>query len=395
MASVGSALDSFIQKIGNIHDMIMRLGTNYSTKSLINTTQIARVEPLTIISADCLNLEYTNDVLQSVLSIFSGYYLQAIALSTNLQNAHVIKALDRLNPDRHFNDLTYINESMDERHTTAISSYKFRLPTSTNKVAMESEMRMMTRSIVTTEFIDELNKVHLHDEEVKPNGASADKDFVTKTIPDLSNLAVGKLINIDIGVGEEKVTIPVNIRLATTTIPTESMVHLLALKKEDNTLVERFHSFRSGRISLIKDLIFCQDLIDEHKKALLNDESGVYKEILDRVNRSKKFGIISNNPSLVSASNIFVLSEVGAAELEKQLSGKLSNPRIRQKAFENTYAMIIVVVDRDWERVTFYQRGISGATEVSVKDLKASNKNKGPEIMDILKSLNAGSPAQF
>lgn len=170
---------------------------------------------------------------------------------------------------------------------------------------------------------------------------------------------------------------------------------MLTIKKEDNTLNERYHAWRAGRIGLIKDLILCQDLIDTHRKALMNDDAGVYSQIINRANNAKKFGLLTQNPSLVSASSIFVFSEVIAANIERTLGGKLSNPRIRQKAFENTYAMLLVVIDREWERVIIYHRGIATATEVSIKDIKSMTNSKGPDVTDILRSYIAGNSPSF
>lgn len=400
MANAGNMVESLLQRIGEIPDFLLRVGTNYKTKSLIDVTQPSRVEPLTVVSKDCLTLEYLPDVMQSLLSIFAGYYLQAVALSARIDNVRVIRILDRLNPDRKFNDLMIIKENLEERINLSAESYRHRLPTSTNVRAMQAEMkRLVTRNTLATEVIDTLKKVNIHGQDDvegldQPTG-HVDNDMITKVVNEVSNLSVGKLINVDIRVDEARVTVPVNLRLSAATLPDRSFTHILAMKTEDNTLVERFHAWRAGRIGLIKDLIFCQDLIDTHKKALMNDEDGVYSEIVKRVNNTKKFGILSNNPSLVSASNLFVMSEEVAKQVEQKLGGKLSNARIRQKAFENTYAMILVVIDREWERVTFYHRGISQSTEVSIKDIRASNKNKGPDVMDILKSYNMGQAPSF
>lgn len=407
--SLSSISESLIQKIGGIPDFIMRLGTNYKTKSLIDVTRVARVEPLTVISRDLIHLEYINEVLQSALSIFSGYYLQAISLSTQINNVKVVRILDRLNPDRHFNDLMITAESFykepaitlnmlghyKENLNISAESYKYRLPTSKNTRAVENEIkRLNNKSRASTEFISIPEEVNDGDVDTTPNGITV-RDKTVIQANEVVNLSVGKLLNVEIKVGEDCVTIPVTTRLATATLPNSSILHLLSLKKEDNTLTERFHAWRAGRIELIRDLIFCQDLIDTHKRALMDDESGVYSEIIKRVNNSKKYGILSNNPSLVSASNIFVLSEEVAKELEHVMGGKLANPRVRNLVFENTYAMLIIVIDREYERVTFYTRDVSASTDVSIKEIKASNKNKGPEIGDILKSILAGNAPTF
>lgn len=488
MSSLVSLTESLLQKIGDIPNIVLRLGNNYKTKSLIDVTQVARVEPLTVISRDLIHLEYMNDILQSTLSIFAGYYLQAIALSTKIDDVRVVRILDRLNPDRHFNDLMITSESMDKPKITSnmighfkelvnlsIESYKFRLPTSTNKHALESEVNRLSNTVYLSqeakkeqgevfgkikagEFhkwlkktkgaeitdadiekglksddkhvrkmaqfaknakkfkkkgvakeeafgVDVFDKMHgtvdldanrlLDEYETGADSANTDKEGIS-AVNEMVNLSVGKLVNVTITINKEKAIIPVNMRLAATSLALNSILHILALKKEDNTLTERFHAWRAGRIGLIKDLIFCQDLIDEHKRALMNDESGVYGEIIKRVNNSKKFGILANNPSLVSASNIFVISEEVAADLERQMGGRLNNARVRTRVFENTYAMLIVVVDREWERVTFYHRGISQATEVSIKEIKgASKSSKGGDIQDFMKSLMQGSAPTF
>ena len=348
----------------------------YTTKSLTEATKLTRVEPLTIISRDCINLEYMPDVTQALLSIFCGYYLQAVSMLTQINDVEVVRILDKLNPDR--DETGFL---LTERYTPAseslknlvLENYTYSLPTHSNfKIGLEDD--------------------------TKPDNI--------KYLNEISALSVGKLLNVEIcydkstGATEDdkearSVRIPVSVRLMASVIPNSTISHLLAFKTEDNTIIERFHAWRGGRISFFKDLMFCQDLIDEYKRAMIGDETGTMQEIMRRVNNSKKYGLLTKNPSLVSASNLFIMSEEVAREVESKLGGKLSNPKIREKAFENTYAMVLVVVDREWERVTFYNRGISASSDFSIKELKASNKGKGPDIAEILKSFNLGVSPQF
>lgn len=371
---INTTLTTVASVVNKIKDDV----TNYyTTKSLTEATKLTRVEPLTIISKDLINLEYMPDVAQSLLSIFCGYYLQAVSMLTKVSDVEVVRILDKLNPDRDETGFLLTEQTSRESiKNLVLENYIHSLP---------------THSSIAVEGTDEDN---------------------IKFINEVNNLSVGKLLNVVIcydqnakgpwdnsGIKETRkeatVAIPVSVRLLASVIPNSTISHLLAYKKDDNSLVERFHSWRGGRISFIKDLIFCQDLIDEHKRALIGDETGTMQEIMRRVNNSKKFGLLTKNPSLVSASNLFVISEEIARELESKLGGKLSNPKIRNKAFENTYAMIIAVVDREWERVTFYSRGISASTDVSIKELKAASKGKGMEITDILKSFSMGSQPSF
>jgi hypothetical protein len=78
-------------------------------------------------------------------------------------------------------------------------------------------------------------------------------------------------------------------------------------------------------------MIFCQDVIDEYKRAMMMDDTGTMQEMIRRVNNAKKFGILTKNPSLVASSNLFVISEEVARSIESELGGRLSDPVVREK----------------------------------------------------------------
>lgn len=381
--------------------------------SLVEFTKLARVEPLTVISKDLLTVEYMPDIMQSLLNIFVGYYLQAVAITASIDSVRVIKVLDRLNPDRDPGMVDVIGfakdratnglgfESHDDNFYLSEENYRFKLPRT--NIALEAGYPKTSSTIVqdNDKPITDFTKTQHYNT----------KDNSNTIINEAVNLAVGKYIDVTITAAPTMVStnsdkskvenvpitlkIPVNVRLAPVVVPDFTIDHILTIKRTDNTFVERYHSWRSGRISFIKDLIFCQDMIDAHKKALISDETGTYAEIMRRVSNSTKKGVLTQNPSLSSASNIFIISDEIAKNVEAKLGGKLSNARIRQKAFENTYAMIIAVVDRRFERVIFYYRGIETSTNVSIREIRASNKSKGPDILDVFKALNSGNAASF
>lgn len=366
-------VDSALQVISRIAEVInfTKDKVNYmQDKSLSEITKLTRVEPLTIISKDLLNVEYMVDVNQSLLNMFAGYYLQAISILTKVNDVEVVRILDALNPDRDETGFL-LSERMSPAHESIdglmASAYTYRLP-GTRRIATEAD-----------------------------DGGSSSSSG--NNLNEVANLSVGKLLNVDISYtkeGDEKpksVKIPVNVRLMCSVIPNISITHLLTSKTEDTTITERYHLWRAGRLNFIKDLIFCQDLIQEHRRALIGDESGSLQEIIRRVNNSKKYGLLTRNPSLASASNLFVISETVAREIESKLGGRLSNVKIRQRAFDNTYAMIIAVVDREWERVTFYINGQSTSTDLSIKEIKSSKRQGGPEIAEMMKAMTMGLPA--
>lgn len=349
--------------------------------SLIDYTQTARVEPIVLIDADCLYVDFLSDVQQSLLSIFAGYYLQALAVSTRIGKISVDRHLDKLNPRRDVG-----GSATNMGWLMATEAYKDKLPSVNDISALEDykadQQKLQERALVLQESSrqDTLNRSEVN----------ISKDTFT-TIKELSNLSVGKLFSVDITDGINKASVPVSIRLMASSMPTSSLIHILSIGSKDNSFKERYHLMKAGRIEFIRDLILCQDLIDEHRKNLMNDKDGVYSNIVKRANTNKLAGLVSANPSVATASNICIISAATAEQLELHLNGKLSNFKIRQRVFENTYMMILVVLDNSWRRATFYHRGINMPTEVSAQDMKASNRGNGLDVADILSAYRAGA----
>jgi hypothetical protein len=69
---------------------------------------------------------------------------------------------------------------------------------------------------------------------------------------------------------------------------------------------------------------------------------------------------------------------------------------VRQKVFNNTMAMLIAVVDREWNRVTTYMRDSDDYVQNSFADFKSqSNTDSSSAIVDMLKAFNLGNPPSF
>ena len=368
--------------VGQVFNMIIDIakvlkGAKGNT-SLTEVTKVARVEPIVIVGQDCVNLEYSTDVLNSVLSIFAGYYLQAVALTTNISGVKAGKILDRLNPDSSKAGTYSFEEYTESGGKTLVKmhpdwkmsaeSYKYRLPVlNDNKRALAVESSVFSKNT----------------------------GDMAEAIQDNVNLSVGKIVEITVAENDQKMTIPISFRLLVNQVSERALITMLTLRSMDHTFTERFHAWRAGRISFVKDLILCQDMIDAHKKAMMADKDGVLSEIINRSNSSKMSSMFSQKVNLASASNIYVISEQTAAELESKLGGKLNNPRIREALFESGYMMILVVIDRAWERVTFYHRGIAAGTNLGIKDIKNANKGSGPDISQILKAYQMGTSPSF
>lgn len=328
--------------------------------SLVGATSVARVEPLCIVDADVVNLEYLPDTLNVLQNIFSGYYLQALQLLTNLGSVSVSKTLGRLNPSRSGGFESYGNIVAPN---VSMEAYKHKLPSYNIDHAMEAG----------------------------ENGGGNQFTELSKNAFGDSSLVTGKMYNVTIKEGTNTATVPIAIKLLVNSIPTSVVVNLMALQNRlDYDLVERFHAWRSGRIQFVRDLVLCKDLIDKHRNTLIKDPTGVYSEIVNRQNKNLKAGLLNQTPSLATASNLAIISSETAELIEQKLDGSLDNFKTRHAIFQTTNLMILVVIDKSWEQVTFYHRGINAFSKVSVKDLKASSKKDGGDVNAILKAFIEG-----
>jgi hypothetical protein len=74
--------------------------------SLISFSQAARVEPILLMDQKAVYVPGIEDVVHTMNSLFTAYYLQSIALDTTLSGVKVIKRLDKFNPDRSLSEAT-------------------------------------------------------------------------------------------------------------------------------------------------------------------------------------------------------------------------------------------------------------------------------------------------
>ena len=388
---IPDVIRGFLGSLGVLGSSAYRVYSNTKTSSLIEATRSARVEPLTLISKNCSSLEYLPDINQGLLNLFIGYYLQAVSLLSTIDDIKVARLLDKLNPDRDLSDVMLF-ESYKDKYVKAVENYKYKLPLRISDSELDPSLTMAEeRSILDAT----ISRPEDGDQDSTPGHYEADRD-TSRLLTQTADLSVGKLINVTLTVNDEKITVPVSFRLAAQLTPFKIIESIFTYHKDDTTFIERYHAWRSGRIKLIRDLILCQDLIDERKKLLMSDTDDIFNEIIKRVNNNKKFGLLSDNPSLATASNIFVITSEEATAIGNELGGKFGSKLVMKKIYDNSYAMIIVVIDRDWEMVSYYSRGITHPTEVSVKDIKKlPKKDNSNDILNILKAYNVGNTPSF
>lgn len=352
--------------------------------SLADFSMPSRVEPLVLVDAPLAEQPYMTDILKFSLTTFSGYYMQAAALVQPVGKINTLKVLDQMNPNRAYQlNSRSVRDAIKAGPVPVFSGEAFQdgLP------ALETfDTPMEPNLIVSVEDQEEKD-----DEKKKPEGVRSSDAENTKKFYEIENLAVGKLLNIEFQDGDNRATVPVMIRLIPTKVPSKVLTHIFTATTKNSSWKERYHLWRAGQISLVRDLIFSVDLVDQHRKALINDTSNVYAAITDRRRKNLLSSGLTNSPSMSDASNIAVISKETAKQISREMAGRLENLEVRKKLFNATYLILLVVVDEQWERVTIYHRGLDTPTELSFREIKSAEKGKGPDITEILKAYQLGS----
>ena len=343
-----------------------------SSGSLIQYTQPCRVEPMVLIDQSLQHEPAISDALQVLSSIFTGYYLQAVALMTTVNGVQVIGKLDPLNPNR---------SPLLAAGARATEDYQFSLPSYASKnEASASNLVVSVESAVPVQGKPGSGKP-------TASGPASNHQAVSEAVKDASNLAVGKIVEVKFRDANGEYVMPITIRLIPLMTTPTLIKAILGSGAYQFNMKERWHKWRAGEISLIGDLIFCNDLIKRHRKLLNQDTHGFYAETMARRGRNAVSAVLSGQPSVATASNMAVMSARTAVELERELGGKLSDFKVREDAMSATSLMLMVIIDPDYERVTIYSRSIPQPTSLAIRDLKTLNKGTGPDITEIMKAL--------
>lgn len=359
-------------------------GTLGTPVSLADINKIARVEPITVIANELTSMPELYNITHGILNIYTAYYLQAIAiLSADLQDVRILKILDKTNPDRDIKTML----------TAGYTSFESYNPSTLSLESLKSNSFSM--EWINTQI----------DRDLEPADPTGDNHIFQKVeYLDKLPTAVGKFIevkfafNCSIQSGKKvcnEATIPVLVKLDTMLMPGDTINNILTSTAEEISFSSRFRDAIGGRISFIKDFILCSDLIKAQKKTMMRDPTGVYAQILKRINSSRFYSAVTGNISLAGISSVFVISDENERKVQEKIGGKLTNKTTRKIAFDNTSAMMIAVVDREWERVTIYVRDTDGYAQASFKDFEQMASKDNNNIMDVLKAFSMGHAPSF
>ena len=439
--------------IGNIVSKLPTLYRGANSDSIIDFSRPARNEFLTLIEDDLVALPYIGDVAQSALTLTSCYFLSALSLLMDIPELQVLRKLDQINAKRDpvesllgsgasaykffgtedfdgavavehwFGDPMNSIAGLEAKHThqygskaqiddkslnfTGHGAKNYQGGTTDQSTQFHKGANQYTgnmTSMVDGSSHNSNNKTNttnnnqnqsknstIINEAAKPKGyegAAFGRDTAV-TLKELANLSVGKQFEVTFEKDGNKQPVQLSVRLMVTNTDKSSIKNIISMGSMNNTLKERIIRARAGQLGWFKDLILCNDLIDEARRTRIKDKSGFFEHMMRK--RSKNFlsGLLSMSPSINNASAVIIMSNDTAKEAALELGGDLSQFSIRQKVFEVTQTMLIFVVDTQWETVTIYHRGLDRFNELRVNELKRANGRSDSNVEEILRAYSA------
>lgn len=393
-------------------DTISKLARSANTMqstSLIQYTGSTRITPLTIVDTSLLSQPELQDILQVAASLYSGYYLMGMQYTVNsIDGVSVVRQLDKLRPTRdvggHFGNAT----SKVMGHL-ARENFMYRLP-----MGDEPLKPLVYPSSLGTESADGKPVKQYHTS--SPGGVLAteakpgkdDKkdntpptpayDYGSKTLETINqdtNLAVGKMLELKVTIGQQKMSIPVNLRLNTFNASPKAIVDIVANVDPHKSGNEVKALYQAGIINLW-DAITAKSAVNEWRKAAIEDKTGIILREDERRRGNRLSAALSGEISVGDISGIYVISEQTASTVEGTIGGRLSDFRVREKLLAKTGVMLLVVVDPQWKRVTIYHHSIDSKSTYSFADLKRGGKSNNHDIGMVLDAFRQGqAPAKF
>lgn len=216
------------------------------------------------------------------------------------------------------------------------------------------------------------------------------KGDLAKMLHEGGSLASGKTFDLVIERNGNKMPLTIDVSLAVLVAESEAVKVILGVGDYKYSFQARKLEANAGTKKWVRDIVFSRDLIDAMRQNRYKDKSGYYKSVINTRNRNMLSGMFGNL-SVNNASSAFVISQETVDAMEPVLGNSLDDFDTRQRLFENTLTMIIAVVDRQWESVTFYHRGLRRYSEINLRDLSKGGKGNNLDVSEVIRAYQAGS----
>lgn len=416
--NVVSAIASSVYGIGR--NMLGNVG-DVRAKSLSQYSTDLQLRPVFAIEKEILNDEKIDVLMQAGLANYAGFYIVALSIDNTINGVRVGKMVGKYSPNRDAVgsalDLLGENIASVSREDFKVDIPEYDRPT-LSTLGFKSGMRFIpslpdaylkqlelrTESVYTTREeaqaeADKINAANAKEKaeqpEAKPTPVYPSTKVAEQAMRDeinkLQSLAIGRILTVTVSRDKQSADINMVLKPELKSLRSNLLIDVANLSNKPTSMRDRFIAyFKRGTIASMLDYLVCLDLIQAHRRALVQDTAGYYEKVHDRIVNNKVAALLTGEFSVGTVANTWIISDTTALRLQASIGGKLDNYAIRNKFMEKSGVMTLIVYNPDHQRVYIYNHGIEDVTDIGINYLIKKSESKSFD-MDIFKMLSQGS----
>ena len=363
--------------------------TEFAKQSMINS----RV----YIEKNLATDEILTPLMQNIMSLYCGLVFTAVNLNQNICGSKTVRdisstvssaeAFDARQKSNTFDSTMglmkdyFVGSNKDKSLNRPYESMKRNSDNDANRTQIISDNRQIDNRNYSTKIDLKTNSV------IDPEPKSV-------------SLPSGRILNIPMLTdGKSSFNLQLLIQLFPFFIETDVAQEFINLNFTPS-FWRRFTQFQAGEISFFKDFIFSCDLREKRMKALIKDKTG---GLADMINKQKNavashwmnFLRKPGTEKINIASTILILNKNSVDKTLNKSGIDLKSISNRRRFFDNSYCMMLVVVDQMYNEVTIYYNGIEAVSTFKYEQIKRESKKDSTDLVSIMKSYAQGLAPKF
>ena len=254
------------------------------------------------------------------------------------------------------------------------------------------------------------NQKQSNQKQMRFGGRFASMESDTPAVAEISKsssvqpLPVGRVINAKLSNYSsesgrtDNATVQVLIQLHPIFVPQDVSAQFIAMNFKPS-FAQRWLQMTSGEISFWSDFILGNDLRRQRYKAMRKDSTGILHDLEERRSNAVSnlwLKILGADTSRQNIANTILVYESRNFKKACSTSGiNFTHYDSRQRFFEATMSMIVVVVDIMYSKIEMFYNGISTTSELTFDQCKRNSKTESVDIMTMMKQYAQGLAPKF
>ena len=354
LLSLFSDLHEFVRGIGKVANA----AHNGSLPEFLKSTN---VEPICLIESNLAYQDIANNICSMALDITAIMYLKVFSrlMTVDINAVHVTRMLEKLATER---DLMGTLAAMEDDSIDFISA-----------------------GLLADDYGRDKKD---RNRDPKFNGVETNSKAYSP-ITDNTNLSVGKLLNCSVTNGKEKLDIPISIRLRTKQVQPKLIKDIFEANYANLNIYQRIKLYNLNETTFLEALTACNE-VSQQERIRLADKDGVIRSHFMDAAKDVGYMALTGEVPINRASGIMIISDETAAMIGRTAHLRLDRYKDREKFFEGTATMMIIVVSMQDEVCDMYLRGYKDGSTETFRRIQSNSTKSQQDLTPVIKDLLQG-----